>query len=253
MDRIEQLMRDAKPQVGMPDAAPGSASARSIVYSTDPDVVRMAGRAPARRIGVRTAAATLVAAAAVVGAVIVGGNLMLQPAPGPAQTGSPTPADTASPSPSASGAPTAPPTVTPTQAGTSAAALSTGGVACTLANVDQQRSDQQRAITPIPAAEQAYYTVLGCADGWLAYSISDDGVRALQLDGGNAWFKIAKLQNGRFLCDVRQEWASVFNWEFQALNNQGLTPRQAMDKEFAEKGIPVELRPELVGDGPAAG
>jgi len=26
-----------------------------------------------------------------------------------------------------------------------------------------------------------------------------------------------------------------------------------MDKEFADKGIPVELRPRLVGDGPAAG
>ena len=131
--------------------------------------------------------------------------------------------------------------------------MSTGGVACTLANIDQQRNDQQRAITPIPPAEQGYYTVLGCADGWLAYSISDDGVRALQLDGGNAWFRIAKLQNGRFLWDVRQEWASVFNWEFQATNNQGLTPQQAMDKEFATKGIPVELRPQLVGDGPAAG
>ena len=67
------------------------------------------------------------------------------------------------------------------------------------------------------------------------------------------------MQNGRFLCDFRQEWASVFNWKFQALNNdvsqngQQLTPQQAMDKEFADKGIPVELRPQLVGDGPAAG
>ena len=50
-----------------------------------------------------------------------------------------------------------------------------------------------------------------------------------------------------------QEWSSVYNWEFQATNNQGLTPQQAMDKEFAQKGIPVELRPQLVGDGPAAG
>lgn len=89
------------------------------------------------------------------------------------------------------------------------------------------------------------------APSHLAYSISDDGVRALQLDGGNAWFRIAKLQNGRFLWDVRQEWASVFNWEFQATNNQGLTPQQVMDKEFAEKGIPVELRPQLVGEGPS--
>ncbi|WP_160666590.1 hypothetical protein [Pseudarthrobacter sp. ATCC 49987] len=247
MDRIEQLMKDAKPQVGAPDTAPGSASARSIVFSTDPNVVSTTGGAPVRRFGVRTAAATLVAAAAVVGALLVGGNLMLQPAPGPAQTG--TPAPSASPAPSAPDAPTP----AASQAGTSAGALSTGGVDCTMANVDQQRNDQERAIKAIPAAEHAYYTVLGCADGWLAYSISDDGVRALQLDGGNAWYLMAKLQNGRFLSDYRQEWSSVFTWEFQALNNQGLTPQQAMDKEFVEKGIPVGLRPQLVGDGPAAG
>lgn len=128
-----------------------------------------------------------------------------------------------------------------------------------MANVDQQRNDQERAIKAIPATDQAYYTVLGCADGWLTYSISNEGVRALQLDGGNAWYQIAKLQIGRFLCDFRQEWDSVFNWKFQALNNdvvqdgRRLTPRQAMDKEFADKGIPVELRPQLVGDGPGAG
>jgi hypothetical protein len=251
MDRIEQLMRDAKPRVGGPDAVPGGDSARSIVYSTDPDVVRLTGRSPARRTAVRTAVATALAAAAVVGAVILGGNLIPQPAPGPARTGSPTPTDSASSAPASPSPSAAAPTASPTQ--TSAAALSTGDVACTLANIDQQRNDQQRAITPIAPAEQGYYTVLGCAGGWLAYSISDDGIRALQLDGGNAWFKIAKLQNGRFLCDVRQEWAYVYNWEFQATNNQGLTPQQAMDKEFAQKGIPVELRPQLVGDGPAAG
>ena len=250
MDRIEQLMRNAKPRVGAPGAEPGSDSARSIVFSTDPNVVLLAGRTPARRKGVRAAAATVLAAAAVVGAVVVGGNLM-PTAPGPAQTGIPAPTVSAIPSPSSPTPSTAAPTTSPTKA--SPAGLSTGGVACTLANIDQQRNDQQRAIIPIAPAEQGYYTVLGCAGGWLAYSISDDGVRALQLDGGNAWFKIAKLQNGRFLCDVRQQWSSVFNWEFQASNNQGLTPQQAMDKEFAQKGIPVELRPQLVGDGPAAG
>ena len=246
MDRIEQLMRDAKPRVGAPGAESGSDPARSIVFSTDPNVVLLTGRTPARRNAVRAAAATVLAAAAIVGAVVVGGNLM-PTAPGPAQTGIPAPTVSAIPSPSS---PT-PSTAAPTKAGP--AALSTGGVACTPANIDQQRNDQQRAIIPIAPAEQGYYTVLGCAGGWLAYSISGDGIRALQLDGGNAWFKIAKLQNGRFLCDVRQEWSSVYNWEFQATNNQGLTPQQAMDKEFAQKGIPVELRQQLVGDGPAAG
>lgn len=254
MDRIEQLMKDAKPRGGMPGTAPGSESARSIVSSTDPNLVRMAGRAPARRNTLSAATATLAAAAAVVAAAVVGGNLMSQPSPGPAQTGIPTPAISATPSPTSSGAPTASSApATPAPATSAAAALSTGGVACTMANVDEQRNDQVRAIKAVPAAERHYYTVLGCADGWLAYSISGEGIRALQLDGGNAWYKIAKLQNGRFLCDVRQDWSSVFNWEFQATNNQGLTAQQAMDKEFAAKGIPVKLRPQLVGDGPAAG
>ena len=263
MDRIEQLMKDAKPRVGEPGAAPGSDFARSNVFSTDPNVVRLAGRTPARRNGLRAATATVLAAAAVVGAVVVGGNLMPQPAPGPAQTGIPTPTVSASPSPDSpspsTAAPTESPAASPAQASTPPGAMSTGGVACTMANVDQQRNDQERAIKAIPAAEQAYYTVLGCADGWLAYSISDEGVRALQLDGGNAWFQIAKLRNGRFLCDFGQEWSSVFSWKFHGLNNdvsqngQRLTPQQAMDREFADKGIPVELRPQLVGDGPAAG
>ncbi|SDL85085.1 hypothetical protein SAMN04487916_1164 [Arthrobacter sp. ov407] len=253
MDRIEQLMKDAKPRVGAPEAAPEGDSARSIAFSTDPNLVRLAGRTPARRNAVRATAATVLAAAAVVGAVVVGGHLMPQPAPGPAQTGIPTPTVSASPSPDSPRPSTAAPTAPPAKASTAAAALSTRGVDCTMANIDQQRNDQVRAIKAVPAAERHYYKVLGCADGWLAYSISDAGVRALQLDGGNAWYKIARLQNGRFLCDVRQEWASVFNWEFQATNNQGLTAQQAMDKEFADKGIPVELRPELVGDGPAAG
>ena len=47
MDRIEQLMKDAKPRVGAPGVAPGSDSARSIVFSTDPNVVQLAGRTPA--------------------------------------------------------------------------------------------------------------------------------------------------------------------------------------------------------------
>lgn len=251
MDRIEQLMRDAKPRVGAPGAVPGSQQARSLVYSDDPNVVSLTGLIPARRRRVRTAAATVLAAAAVVAAVVVGGSLMPQPAPGPAQTGSPAPVVSATSAPASPTPSAAAPAPSPTQP--SAPALSTGGVACTLDNVDQQRSDQERAIIPIAPAEQGYYTVLGCAGGWLAYSISDDGVRALQLDGGNAWFKIAKLQNSRFLCDVRQQWAYVTNWEFQASNNQGLTAQQAMDKEFAQKGIPVELRPQLVGDGPPAG
>lgn len=244
MDRIEKLIKGAKPRVELPDAAAGRDSARSVAFSSDPDVVRRAGRTPAQRDALRTAAAALLAGAAIVGAFLVGGNFLPQPAPGPAQTGSPASTDPVSPGDSPR-APTNP-------AGTAGAVPSTGGVECIMANVDQQRDDRERVIRAVPASEQAYYTVLGCAEGWIAYSISDEGVRALELDGGNAWYQLARLQNGRFLSDFRQEWASVFNWEFQALNNEGLTPQQAMDKEFAEKRIPVELRPRLVGEGPPA-
>jgi len=243
MDRIEQLMKDAKPRVGEPGITSGVDSARSIVFSTDPNVVSLAGRRPARRTAVRAAAATLVAAAAVAAAVVIGGSLVPQPAPDPANTG--TPSISASPSP----------TPTPTQT----TGLSTNGVACTVANIDLRRSTQNPVTEAIPAAEQKYYTVLGCADGWLAYVLSEEGFRTVAGDGGDAWYNIAKLQdNKRFLTDFQQPWSSVYSWKFQALNNdvsqngQHLTPQQAMDKEFAEKGIPVEIRPQLVGDGPAA-
>ena len=65
---------------------------------------------------------------------------------------------------------------------------------CTPANIDIQRHDQLRAIKPIPAEQQQYYTVLGCAEGWLAYSISDEGIKAAGLDGGNVYYSLARLQ-----------------------------------------------------------
>jgi hypothetical protein len=141
----------------------------------------------------------------------------------------------------------------PPPAATSAPAAPVAG-ACTPANIDIQRNNQ--ALKPIPASEQAYYTVLGCAEGWLAYAISDDGLRAMGLDGGNAWYRIAKLQaNGRYLDTYGQVWSSVYNWEFQAgavRSGQYATAQEAMDHEFATKGIPVRLRPQLVGNGPTS-
>jgi len=268
MDRIEQLMKDIKPSVTVPDRR----VLRSEVTSTDPNVVTMprthrARRTSAlsspghrertrkRRTRIATVAAAGLAAAAVAGAVFVGGNFPT--APGPAQPVPAGPNITISESapPPAPALPSASPSSAPVQSGqpspSQSVPLSTGGVACTMANVDQQRNDQQRAIIPVPANQQQYYTVLGCADGWLAYSTSEEGAMAMKLDGGNVWFHLAKLQNGRFLCDYRQAWSSVFDWDFQATNHQGLTAQQAMDKEFAEKGIPVNLRQQLVGEGPA--
>lgn len=249
MDRIEQLMKDAKPKVAEPRTAPAAAAERSIVFSDDPNVVPLSGHRSARRTAARAAVVAL-AAAAVAGAVFVAGGMGApQPEPAPAGSSEATPA----PSPTTE----APPAPSPSPSDTATTALTTGGVPCTVANIDQLMNTQVRAIKPIPEAEQHYYTVLGCADGWLAYSISDDGVRDLQLDGGNAWYHIARLQNGRFLFDMQAPWSTVFSWQFHALNNdvsqngQRVTAQEAMDQEFAQKGIPVELRPQLVGEGPA--
>ncbi|UZX02632.1 hypothetical protein F8G81_08410 [Arthrobacter sp. CDRTa11] len=260
MDRIEQLMKDAKPMVGEPPTAAAAIAARSAVFTDDPDVVSLSGHRSARRARVR-AAVVAVAAAAVVGAVVLAGGMGVpEPGPGPAATTNATtaPSTTTPPPPSTSptATATAPPPATEPPGATAPAALTTGGIPCVVANIDQP-AEPARTIGPIAQTEQGYYTVLGCAEGWLAYSISDDGARALQLDGGNAWYRIAKLENGRFVFDVQAPWSTVFSWEFQALNNdvsqngQRVTAQEAMDQEFAQKGIPVELRPQLVGQGPA--
>ncbi|MFF2842267.1 hypothetical protein [Paenarthrobacter sp. NPDC057981] len=283
MDRIEQLMKSAKPNVPEPGTTPGVLPGRSHVFSDDPNVVSLAER-KSRRTGWAATAGVVLAAAAVVGAVVVADNLVPQSTPAPATTdtpsitATPTPSPTASatvtPSATASPTPTSTPTETPvwsaeptpttvitpppppaTVPPTTAPAGPAAG-ACVPANIDIQRNDQVRAIKPIPANEQQYYTVLGCAEGWLAYAISDDGIRAIGLDGGNAWYNIATLQaNGRYLTEFGQVWTSVHNWDFLAYsvqNGEFATVQEAMDNEFATKGIPVRLRTQLVGPGPAA-
>ncbi|WP_454811435.1 hypothetical protein [Paenarthrobacter nitroguajacolicus] len=282
MDRIEQLMKNSKPHVPEPGTIPGVLTGRSHVFSDDPNVVSLAEH-KRRRSGWVGTAGVVLAAAAVVGAVVVAGNLAPQSAPAPATTDTPTvtatPTATPSPSPTATPTPAAIPTAEATQVPTPTipAVATTAPVAppvpapttvpptiaappgpaagaCTVDNIDKQRQDQAPAIKPIPAEYQQYYTVLGCAEGWLAYSISDEGLRAQSLDGGNAWYRIAKLQNnGRYLDDYGQLWSSVYNWEFQTYavqNGQYATAQEAMDKEFTDKGIPVRLRAQLVGPGP---
>ncbi|QOT18569.1 hypothetical protein [Paenarthrobacter sp. YJN-5] len=279
MDRIEQLMKNAKPRVPEPGTTPGVLPGRSTVFTDDPNVVSLAERKTRRTRWTATAGVVL-AAATVIGAVVVAGNLTPQSAPAPATTDTPsvtaTPTPTASATPTPSASPTPTPTSTPSSAQTptttpspsrvvTAPAASTAppatvpagpaAGACIPANIDIQRQDQVRAIKPIPANEQQYYTVLGCAEGWLAYSISDAGVKAIGLDGGNAWYNIATLQsNGRYLTDFGQPWTSIYNWEFlgyDVQNGKYTTVQEGMDHEFATAGIPVRLRTQLVGPGPA--
>ncbi|BCW38658.1 hypothetical protein StoSoilB3_01930 [Arthrobacter sp. StoSoilB3] len=165
----------------------------------------------------------------------------------PAAAPVPTAAPPIATAPQATAPPAAPPATSP--AGPAAGA-------CTPDNIDIRRNDQVQAIKPIPANEQQYYTVLGCAEGWLAYSISDEGIRAIGLDGGNVYFNFATLQsNGRYLTDFTQLWTSVHNWDFLAYdvqNGKYATVQEGMDAQFATYGIPVRLRTQLVGPGPTA-
>ncbi|MFC8040214.1 hypothetical protein ACFUOZ_12740 [Paenarthrobacter sp. NPDC057355] len=281
MDRIEQLMKNAKPNVPEPGTTPGVIPGRSHVFSDDPNIVSLAGR-KSRRTGWAATAGVVLAAAAVVGAVVVADNLVPESAPAPATTdtptvtATPTPTPTVTPSATTSPTPTTTPTETPvwsptptpttvmtppvpTTAPPATVPAGPAAGACTPDNIDIRRNDTVQAIKPIPANEQQYYTVLGCAEGWLAYAISDEGIRAIGLDGGNVYYNIARLQdNGRYLADFAQLWSSVYNWEFQSLRVQNdpdkkfATAQQSMDAEFAAQGIPVRLRTQLVGPGPAA-
>src|SRR6185437_9487982 len=56
------------------------------------------------------------------------------------------------------------------------------------------------------------------------------------------WFWIAKLVNGSYVQET-----SLGNWAGAASNNDRLTAEQFMDKAFVTNGLPVELRPDLVG------
>ncbi|WP_166660338.1 hypothetical protein [Paenarthrobacter nitroguajacolicus] len=283
MDRIEQLMKNAKPNVPEPGTTPGVLPGRSHVFSEDPNIISLAER-KSKRTGWAATTGVVLAAAAVVGAIVVADNLVPQSAPAPATTdtpsitATPTPTPTASPTVSPSATPSPTPTTTPTETPawtaeptpttvitpppppatvppTTAPAGPAAG-ACVPANIDIRRNDTVQAIKPIPANEQQYYTVLGCAEGWLAYAISDEGIRALGLDGGNVYYNLAMLQsNGRYLSDFTQLWTSVHNWEFLAFyvrDGKYATVQEGMDTEFATKGIPVRLRTQLVGPGPTA-
>lgn len=239
MDRIEQLMKDARPSVGEPNTTPGTDSARSMVFSSDPNVVSLADRKPRWTAG-RMAAVGMVAAAglAVAGvgaAVVLGGVLLPEGVQDPASTGTPSAVETPTPSPAT-------------------------GAACTVANIDQQAEGQARAA--IPAEQQRYYTVLGCAEGWLVYDITDEGATAVQVTGVESFqlpytYLVAKADGGRWLTDLQQDWSVLSDWPSTGrandipVNGKMLSHAEAMDLQFTQKGIPAALRPALVGEPPA--
>ena len=193
------------------------------------------------------------AAAVVAGAVVVGGSLGTEsPLPAgttdPAPSVEPTQEATADPSPSAE--PTAEPTAEP---GVEPSAVPTGppaDEACRVQDVDRivEQGSDFMSLTPWTTNPE-YYPVVGCTDNWMVMELTDEGYAADPKDGGNAWFYIAQRVDGQWLVDTNT-YGTVLKWDTH-VHPEGLTPQELMDQRFIDAGIPVELRPELVGEGPS--
>ncbi|GAB3539695.1 hypothetical protein GCM10027403_28250 [Arthrobacter tecti] len=263
MDRIENLIRGLDPVRAERGALGEPTEVIAPVSSTDAEGPDMLPEAfsddrpvvvPLRRrrrvvVGIAGAAA----AAAVVGAVVVGGSLRAQ-SPLPAGTTDPTPSP--APTGSASGDPTpsAEPTDTPEPTTTAEpTGVPTGPPAAEGCNpldvsvIAEQGSDFM-SLTPLTGNPE-YYPVVGCSENWMVMQLTDEGYMANPKDGGNAWFTVAQRVDGQWLVDP-ETYGSVLNWDTY-VHPDGHTPQEMMDQRFVDAGIPVELRPELVGDGPA--
>lgn len=188
------------------------------------------------------------AAAVVAGAVVVGGSLGAE-SPLPAASTDPTPSAepsreaTADPSPSPE--PTAEPSVEPS-------AVPTGPPAdegCRVEDVDRvmEQGSDFMSLTPF-ASDPSHYEVVGCTDEWMAMEVTEAGFEANPQDGGNAWYYIARRVDGQWLVESAS-YSTLTKWEFLPVT-EGRTPQEMMDQQFIDVGIPVELRAELVGDGP---
>ncbi|NJC22021.1 hypothetical protein BJ994_001097 [Arthrobacter pigmenti] len=262
MDRIENLIRNLDPMraekesAGSPtenippllagDETPES-ELDSDAFSDDAPVV-----VPLRRR--RTLAVSLAGAAAaavVVGAVVVSGSLGAK-SPLPAGTTDPVPSvepsPSAEPTPSTAPSETAQPTTTAEPTG-----VPTGppvDVGCRAQDVDRvmEQGSDFMSLTPLTSNPE-HYPVIGCTDDWMAMELTDEGYLAEAKDGGNAWFFIAKRVDGQWLVDI-DTYGAVLKWDTHA-HPEGLTPKEVMDQRFIAAGIPVELRPALVGVGPS--
>lgn len=192
----------------------------------------------ARRRRTRLAGLLTIAAAAVTAGVLVTANLgALTTAPAPANTASVEAASdsatpTPTPTPSASASPTPAPTPGPTRVPAASNACLKENVSGTEAWFTEQ----------LPKT-----TIAACAGDWIALNASAGGQTAVA-----DWFWVGKLTATGFLVDLDQPWSQVPGWESANDNDERLTAEQYMDRQFASKGIPVELRKALVGS-PAPG
>ena len=240
MDPIRELIEEADPlrsgAGAMPDAdaalarvvaAPGNG-----VDKLPPNVRSMAA---ARRLrNARIAGLLTMAAAAVTTGVLVATHLgSINAVPVPAGTSSATPS--ASPTATATVDGTASPTESPTATASPTTTTSLAGVGhgeCTIENLTGAMTSLER-LKPV-------LRLVGCKAGWMGIMAPAPSDNPNPEPGD--WFWIARLVNGSY---VQQ--TSLGNWAGAASNNDRLTAEQFMDKAFVTNGIPVELRPVLVG------
>lgn len=190
------------------------------------------------------------AAAAVVAGAVVVGNSLGADEPLPAATTDPTPTLEPTQEPTADPSPTPEPTVEPS---VEPSAVPTGPPAdegCRVQDVDRvmEQGSDFMSLTPF-ADNPDHYAVVGCTDEWMAMEVTDAGFEANPQDGGNTWYYIARRIDGQWLVETAG-YSSIVKWEFLPVV-EGSTPQEMMDQQFIDVGIPVELRPELVGDGPS--
>lgn len=270
MDRIENLIRGLDPLraeressgsateiipfpagTGYKEPEPGASATtgedENDAFSDDHPVV-----VPLRRRRATVMILTGAAAVAVVaGAVVVGGSLRADE-PLPAGSTDPTPTlepslePTAQPSPSPAAAsedPSAEPDAVPTGP--------PADEGCRVEDVDRvmEQGSDFMSLTPF-AADPEHYAVVGCTADWMAMEITDTGFEANPQDGGNAWFYIARRIDGQWLVESAS-YSTIVKWDFLPVV-AGRTPQEMMDQQFVDAGIPVELRPALVGEGPGA-
>ena len=144
------------------------------------------------------------------------------------------------------------------QEGTGAASdgtgvTSDGDSACAIRNVitvSVNNLFSTRDLTSHPE----YFTIFGCAGGWMSFGVSQEGRPYLAAPGPDTTFFLARLdEGGKFVFDSRQPYSIMASWQtvgaWAGQLGQGMSAPQLMDRQFEIKGGPVALRRQLVGDG----
>jgi hypothetical protein len=242
MDPIKNRISATDPVHNDPSVPDGEAALRRMLTepaafsdSLPPHPTSLTDR---RRRRARLAGALTLAAAAVTAGILVATNLgTLNPAPAPAGTvdglGTASAAASATPTPTV----TATPTATPSPSVTPTPKAAVGHGECSKENLT---STMGSFLKVVPVIE-----VVGCSEGRMGIIAPAANDAPEPSPGDSFW--IATLANGTYVFDHTVPSSSVTSWTLAGANNDGLTAEEFMDREFVQKGIPVRLRPALVG------